>query len=155
MITVTLTFNTLTQAIKALREIPENLLVGADLGNEDRSTISPTSPTVPEPAVVPAQPIAAVEEAPAPAVVDVAPEPAAEPKVKPEPAPAPKPEPKAEFNYADLQRAVLTLYALDKVAAAAISAEMGYETFKKMPAAIWPEAHRRVLERTAEIAEAK
>ncbi len=147
MITVTLTFKTLTHAIKALREIPENLLAETDLGKMEQSTISPTSPTVPEPAAAPVQPIAAVEEAPAPVVVDVAPEPAPEPK--------PLPEPKADFNYADLQRAVLTLYAMDKVSASTISAEMGHETFKKMPAALWPEAHRRVMEKIAELAEGK
>jgi hypothetical protein len=147
VITVTLTFKTLTHAIKALREIPENLLAETDLGKMEQSTISPTSPTVPEPAAAPVQPIAAVEEAPAPAVVDVAPEPAPEPK--------PLPEPKADFNYADLQRAVLTLYAMDKVSASTISAEMGHETFKKMPAALWPEAHRRVMEKIAELAEEK
>jgi hypothetical protein len=147
VITVTLTFKTLTHAIKALREIPENLLAETDLGKMEQSTISPTSPTVPEPAAAPVQPIAAVEEAPAPVVVDVAPEPAPEPK--------PLPEPKADFNYADLQRAVLTLYAMDKVSASTISAEMGHETFKKMPAALWPEAHRRVMEKIAELAEGK
>ena len=147
MITVTLTFKTLTHAIKALREIPENLLAEAELGKMEQSTISPTSPTVPEPAAAPVQPIAAVEEVPAPAVVDVAPEPTPEPK--------PLPEPKADFNYADLQRAVLTLYAMDKVSASTISAEMGHETFKKMPAALWPEAHRRVMEKIAELAEEK
>jgi len=147
VITVTLTFKTLTHAIKALREIPENLLAETDLGKMEQSTISPTSPTVPEPAAAPVQPTAAVEEAPAPAVVDVAPEPTPEPK--------PLPEPKADFNYADLQRAVLTLYAMDKVSASTISAEMGHETFKKMPAALWPEAHRRGMEKIAELAEEK
>ncbi len=45
-----------------------------------------------------------------------------------------------QVAYADLQKAVLQLYKLDKAKAAAIATGMGFESFKVMPAERWAEA---------------
>lgn len=91
--------------------------------------------------------------APAPAPVD-APAPAtAPPTVAPALAAAiaedslvPEPEAPAapQVAYADLQKAVLSLYKIDKARAAAIAQGMGFESFKVMPAERWAEALEKV-----------
>lgn len=98
----------------------------------------------PAPAPKPAK-----KSAPAPAPVD-APAPAtAQPEVAPALAAAvaedslvPEPEAPAapQVSYADLQKAVLALYKIDKAKAAAIAQGMGFESFKVMPAERWAEA---------------
>ena len=61
-------------------------------------------------------------------------------------APAPAPTAEPAINYADLQKAVLKLYAIDKAAAADIAKGMGYDSFKVMPADRWAEALAQVNE---------
>lgn len=85
---------------------------------------APAEPVAPPPVTAP------LEEAPAPAVV---PEPAPEPEANAEPAPA-------DVSYADLQKAVLALYAKDRGAAQAIATGMGFASYKVMPAERWAEA---------------
>lgn len=110
----------------------------------------------------------------APAAVEVGPAPAPKPAKKSSPAPAPEaapapataqpevapalaaavaedslvPEPAVpaapQVAYADLQKAVLALYKIDKAKAAAIAQGMGYESFKVMPAERWAEALEQV-----------
>ena len=107
-ITVTLTFQTIDAALRALREVPESCLTDA-------------------PADAPVQPTAPPVEAPAPVAAPVA---------APEPAALAAPQ----VAYADLQKAVLALYKIDKAKAAAIAQGMGFESFKVMPAERWAEA---------------
>lgn len=96
------------------------------------------SPAVAAPADAPAPATAPPAEAPPPAAA-----PAPEPAV---PAPEPAPVPPPTVAYADLQKAVLKLYAIDKASAADIARGMGYETFKAMPAERWGEALAQVNE---------
>lgn len=98
-----------------------------------------------------------------PAAVEVTPAPKPVKKSLPAPveaaAPAPATAPPAEapppaaavaedsaptVAYADLQKAVLQLYKVDKGKAAQIAQDMGYESFKVMPAERWAEALEQV-----------
>lgn len=136
MINVTLTFS----------GIPEVLEFFGSLGAPATAVKVETAPTpkskkaapatsstpAPEPAAAPAPVTAAPAEAPAPAAAPAA----------PEPAPAPEPEPEAApgISYADLQKAVLALYAKDRGAAQAIATGMGFASYKVMPPERWAEA---------------
>jgi hypothetical protein len=104
---------------------------------------------------------AAVEVGPAPKPKKAAPSPAPVEEAAPAPAtaaPAEAPVPAAavdltpepevpgapQVQYADLQKAVLALYKIDRAKAAAIATGMGYESFKVMPAERWAEALEQV-----------
>lgn len=106
---------------------------------------APATAPKPKKAPAPSPAAAASVDAPDPATAPPAeaPPPAAAPA--PEPAPAPAPAAPA-VAYADLQKAVLKLYTIDKAAAADIARGMGYETFKVMPAERWAEALAQVNE---------
>lgn len=127
-ITVTLTFQTIDAALRALREVPESCLTDAAL-EAPAPAPKPAKKSAPAaaPADAPVQPTAPPVEAPAPA---------AAPAAAPEPAALAAPQ----VAYADLQKAVLALYKIDKAKAAAIAQGMGFESFKVMPAERWAEA---------------
>lgn len=89
--------------------------------------------------------------APAPALEAAPTPPTAPPTEAPAPAAAPAPadpEPAAtaepEVSYADLQKAVLALYSKDRAKAAGIATDMGFASFKVMPAERWAEALAQV-----------
>lgn len=99
-----------------------------------------TAPAVPKskraaPAPVPAP---EPEAAPGPST--------ATPTEAPAPVAAPEPEPEAApgVAYADLQKAVLALYTRDRAKAAGIATDMGFASFKVMPAKRWAEALAKV-----------
>lgn len=79
--------------------------------------------------------------APAPALEAAPTPPTAPPTEAPAPAAAPA-EP--EVSYADLQKAVLALYSKDRAKAAGIATDMGFASFKVMPAERWAEALAQV-----------
>lgn len=124
MLQITFQFTNMADAAALLAQLDGHQLAGASL-------LNPISEA----------PIAA-KEAPARAKKAV------EPKVEDAPAPAPATAPAAPsdetINYSDLQKAVLKLYAIDKAAASAIATEMGFASFKVMPAGRWAEALGKV-----------
>lgn len=128
-ITVTLTFQTIDAALRALREVPESCLTDAPALEAPAPAPKPAKKSAPAaaPAAAPVQPTAPPVEAPAPVAAPVA---------APEPAALAAPQ----VAYADLQKAVLALYKIDKSRAAAIAQGMGFESFKVMPAERWAEA---------------
>lgn len=146
MVQITFQFTSIAEAAALLAKLN---------GNELGAVVAPAAlPALeaPAPAPKPAKkapapsPVAAAPvDAPAPdtAPPAEAPPPAAAPA--PEPAPAPAPAAPA-VAYADLQKAVLKLYAIDKAAAADIAKGMGYDSFKVMPAERWAEALAQVNE---------
>ena len=152
MITVTLTFANLGAAIRALRDIPEDALLESTSPKSEAPTEAPvrkarksTTLTVVEPADAPAPTTASPEEAPAPvaAAEPAAPEPIAE---------APATEPAVStISYADLQKAVLKLYGKDRALATSVAVGLGFDTFKVMPADVWPLALAAVNEKLAEM----
>jgi cell division septation protein DedD len=114
-----MTFFTSIQApASGVKVQPSAVEVGPSAPKPKKSTPAPVEPAAPS------QPTAAPTEAPAPAAAVVEPEPEAAPGVA----------------YADLQKAVLALYKIDRAKAAAIATSMGYESFKVMPADRWAEA---------------
>ena len=131
MITVTLTFRSIDEAVRALREIPESALAGAPVATKDEVPAPKPSKTAAEPAVAQPQPTAKHEEAPAPAA-------AAD---QSEPAP----------DYPTLQKAVFTLAGKDREAAMAIARSFGVRTFKELPADKWAEALAAVNAKLAEL----
>lgn len=148
MITVTLKFANLGAAIRALRDIPEDALLESTSPKSEAPTEAPvrkarksTTLTVVEPADAPAPTTASPEEVPAPvaAAEPAAPDPIAE-------APAP-----ATISYADLQKAVLKLYGKDRALATSVAVGLGFDTFKVMPADVWPLALAAVNEKLAEL----
>jgi hypothetical protein len=94
-----------------------------------------TPAPAPEPEAAPPQATAAPTAAPAPVA---APAPA-----DPEPAAPAAPETPV-IDYAQLQKAVLALYTRDRAKAAGIATDMGFASFKVMPAERWAEALVRV-----------
>lgn len=153
MITVTLTFANLGAAIRALRDIPEDALLESTSPKSEAPTEAPVRKarkssatlTVVEPADAPAPLIASPEVAPAPvaAAEPAAPEPIAE---------APATEPAVStISYADLQKAVLKLYGKDRALATSVAVGLGFDTFKVMPADVWPLALAAVNEKLAEL----
>lgn len=92
----------------------------------------------PAPAPKPAK-----KSAPAPVEAAAPTPPTAPPAEAPAPAAAPEPA-EPEVSYADLQKAVLALYKVDKAKAAGIAQDMGFDTFKAMPAERWAEALAKV-----------
>lgn len=137
MIQVTLTFTSLSAALKALREIPESTLNGA------LTDITPAveEEAAPEPSPKPAK----KKPSPAP-VLEVAPsQPTAKPEALPLPAVA------AAVEYPELQKAVLQLAGKNRDAALELASRMGVKTFKELPADRWPEALAAVNTRIAEL----
>lgn len=128
MINVTLTFADISELLtffKGVQAPVPTLEVSpapAPKSKKAAPSPAPAEPVAPPPVTAP------LEEAPAPAVV---PEPAPEPNAEPAP---------AEVSYADLQKAVLALYAKDRGAAQAIATGMGFASYKVMPAERWAEA---------------
>ncbi len=137
MINVTLTFS----------GVPELLEFFTSIGAPATAVKVETAPApkskraAPAPAPV-AEPVAA--PAPATATPVAAPPPAAAPAPAPEPAPEPEPDSEPIIDYAQLQKAVLALYTRDRAKAAGIATEMGFASFKVMPAERWAEALAKV-----------
>lgn len=137
MIQVTLTFTSLSAALMALREIPENTLNGA------LTDITPAEEEVaPEPAP---KPVKKAKPSPAPALV-AAPAPAiASPTVDPLPGVAPA------VQYGELQKAVLLLAGKNRDAALSLASSMGVKTFKELSQERWPEALAAVNNKIVEL----
>lgn len=142
MITVTLTFRSIDEAVRALREIPESALAGAQVAAPVAKDDSPdpklvkasrASKTAPEPAVAQPQPTAKHEEAQAPAAA------------------ADQSEPAPSVDYPTLQKAVFTLAGKSREAAAAVAASFGVKTFKDLPADKWAAAFAAVTAKLAEL----
>jgi outer membrane protein TolC len=128
MIQVTLTFQSLSAALHALREIPESTLNGA------LTDITPAA-EAPAPA------------APKPTLAVVAPAAApARPTAKPEELPAP-----VAVEYPQLQAAVLKLAARDREATVAIAKSFGVATFKELDKSRWGDAYGAVTEKLGEL----
>ena len=147
MISVTLQFKSLDAALRALKEIPENLLIAA----------VPVAAAAAAPIEVPFEPVkeaaapapkpekakkaaAAPADAPAPTIAPVQPE-----------APAPAAAEPAPIDYPVLQKAVFALAGKDKAAAVAVAQSFGVKTFKDLPPARWSEALGAVQEKLAEL----
>lgn len=138
MIQVTLTFTSLSAALRALREIPESTLNGA------LTDITPAEEeAAPEPLPKPVK--KTPKPSPAPALAAVPAPPTAEPTVDPLPGVAPA------VSYAELQKAVLLLAGRNRDAALALASSMGVKTFKELDAARWPEALVAVNTKIAEL----
>lgn len=142
MITVTLTFTSIDAAVRALREIPESALAGAQVeapvAKDDSPDPKPVnasraSKTADEPVVAQPQPTAKREEATA--------QPAAD-------APA---ETAPSVDYLTLQKAVFALAAKSREAAAAVAQSFGVKTFKELPAGLWGAAYAAVTAKLAEL----
>lgn len=139
MVQITLNFKTIEAARQALLEIPASALVGgpepeavaapAPTPKSARAAKTTVSTAVVEPVAAPAPVTAPPVEAPAPVAAPA-----------PVPAPAPAESKPATVDYAQLQRAVLALYKVDKSRTQQIAIDMGFESFKVMPADRWAEA---------------
>ena len=136
MIQVTLTFTSLSAALMALREIPENTLNGA------LTDITPAEEVAAEPAP---KPVKKAKPSPAPALVAAPAPPTVTPTVDPLPGVAPA------VQYAELQKAVLLLAGKNRDAALALAQTMGVKTFKELDAARWPEALAAVNNKIVEL----
>jgi hypothetical protein len=101
-----------------------------------------TAPAVPKPKRAAPAPVPAPEPEAAPGPSTATPTEAPAPVAAPEPAPEPEAAP--GVAYADLQKAVLALYTKDRAKAAGIATEMGFASFKVMPAERWAEALAKV-----------
>lgn len=133
MINVTLTFS----------GVPELLEFFTSIGAPATAVKVETAPT-PKPKRAAPAPAPAAETEAAPAQPTATPTEAPAPVVAPAPAPEPAPEPEPIINYADLQKAVLALYTKDRSKAAGIATDMGFASFKVMPAERWAEALAKV-----------
>ena len=133
MITVTLTFRSIDEAVRALREIPESALAGAPVATKDEVPAPKPSKTAAEPAVAQPQPTAKHEEAQAQAAA------------------ADQSEPAPSVDYPTLQKAVFTLAAKSRDAAAAVAKSFGVRTFKELPADKWADALIAVNAKLAEL----
>lgn len=141
MIQVTLTFFSLSDALRALREIPESAL------NAALTDITPATPEVaPEVAPEPAPKPALKKKPSAAPVLEVVPAPpTAEPEAVPLPGVAPG------VDYPVLQAAVLKLAARDRDATLAIAQKFGVKTFKELSQDRWAEAYGAVTATLAEL----
>lgn len=142
MVQITFQFTSIAEAAALLAKLNGNEL-GAVVAPAALPALEAPAPAPkPKKAPAPSPAAAAPVDAPAPATAPPAeaPPPAAAPA--PEPAPVPAPT----VAYADLQKAVLKLYAIDKASAADIAKGMGYDSFKVMPAERWGEAMAQVNE---------
>jgi hypothetical protein len=157
MIQITLTFNTIAQAVAALREIPENDLAQAPVIEaapvKEKAAGKPpalSKQAAPAPAV--SEPVAeAPVSAPAvPAASTASVEPKADvPEVKAEPVAE-----EAPLEYSVLQKAVFTLASKDKAAALAVNTSLGVKSMKELPASRWREALAAVEAKLAALEEA-
>jgi len=132
VVQITLSFPSVAQALAALSKLdvpspqlsfPEIELVEAPAPKPSRAAKSASPAPVAEPVAAPAPVTAPPAEAPAPVA-----------------APAPAAAEPAPVQYADLQKAVLQLYKLDRAKTQQIAIDMGFESFKVMPADRWAEA---------------
>ena len=142
MITVTLTFTSIDAAVRALREIPESALAGAqveapvakdDSPDPKPAKASRASKTAAEPVVAQPQTTAGREAAPAPAAA------------------AAQTDPAPSVDYPTLQKAVFALAAKSREAAAAVAQSFGVKTFKELPAGLWGAAYAAVTAKLAEL----
>lgn len=131
MIQITLTFNSIDAARRAMLELPESLLATSTLPGEDKPVVVKETP-----AKKPAKQEAAATQHTAEA--SAAPEQKAECS-----APA--------VEYATLQKAVFALAGKSREAAAAVAASFGVKTFKELAADKWADALAAVQAKTAEI----
>jgi hypothetical protein len=137
MVQITLNFKTIEAARQALLEIPASALVG---GPEPEAVAAPAPAPKPARAAKTTVSTAVVEPVAAPAPVTAPPVEAPAPVAAPAPVLAPAPAEPATIDYAQLQRAVLSLYKVDKSRTQQIALDMGFESFKVMPADRWAEA---------------
>ena len=136
-VTVTLTFTSLSAALKALREIPESTLDGA------LTDITPEEAVLEAPAPKPVKRTAPPKPAPA---LEAAPSlPTVTPTVEPLPGVAPA------VPYIELQKSVFLLAGKNRDAAIALVSSFGVRTFKDLDAARWPEALLAVNSKIAEM----
>lgn len=128
VINVTLTFSGVAELLEFFTQLGgPATAVKVETAPAPKSKKAPA----PEPEAVPPQATAAPTAAPAPVA---APAPA-----DPEPAAPAAPETPV-IDYAQLQKAVLALYTRDRAKAAGIATDMGFASFKVMPAERWAEA---------------
>lgn len=141
MIQLTLTFTSIEAARQALLDIPESALVPA----APRAAVTVTAGDKPEqPKKVEAKkPEAAKTDAPAdtPSTVEAsaAPETKAAPSVP-------------SVDYPTLQKAVFALAGKSREAAAEVAGKFGVKTFKELPEAQWADALAAVNTKLAEVA---
>lgn len=146
MIQVTLSFNTLAEALAALTAI-----------NGAAVPAAVSTSTGNAPAAKPAAPASApAAAAPSPAKTQAAaspsPAPAPAPKADPAPAAAETPSLAGEAGYKVLQAAVFELAALDAgVSAKAVNAKFGVKTMKDLAEERRLEAYQAVKDRIAEL----
>jgi len=148
VIAVTLTFRSIDDAVRVLREIPESALVSAPRETPESDLASAPVETKGEPlalkqskaskdaaesVVAQPHPTAKREEAQAQAAVAVPAE--AAPSV----------------DYLTLQKAVFALAAKSREAAAAVAQSFGVRTFKELPADKWADALTAVNAKLSEL----
>lgn len=170
MIAITLNFTSIEAAIRALREIPENLLIGAPAVTH-ATTVEPEAAPAPKPvkaakaATSPATaaPAAAPEEktpssdasttTPAASASGAAdPKPVATlPTASPTASGASEPTSVSSVDYPTLQKAVFALAGKSRDAAAAVAKSFGVKTFKELGQDQWAEALGAVNEKLAEL----
>lgn len=143
MIPVTLNFINVDAAIRGLREIPQNLLVGEMPGEVKPTTVAEAVERV-EKAPVEKKPTAAK-----PAAASTPP--TAEKPAAPEQKAASSESAPASIEYPVLQKAVFALAAKSREAATALVAEFGVKTFKELPAEKWADALAAVNAKLAEV----
>lgn len=137
VINVTLTFSGVAELLEFFTNIggPATAVKVETAPAPKPSKPAKTPAPAPEPEAAPPQATAAPAEAPAPAAAPAQPDP--EPN-----APAAPETP--VIDYAQLQKAVLALYTRDRAKAAGIATDMGFASFKVMPAERWAEALAKV-----------
>ena len=129
MINVTLTFSSVAELLEffTTSQAPATAVKVETAPTPKSKRAAPAPVPAPEPEAAPGPSTATPTEAPAPVA-----------------APEPEPEAAPGVAYADLQKAVLALYTKDRAKAAGIATEMGFASFKVMPAERWAEALAKV-----------
>ncbi len=158
MIAITLYFNSIEVARRALLDIPASTLVG---GPAPEAEVEYPKVEAPKPAPAPvaasgkatakggaAPGKTAAEKAPAAESAEAAPP--ASTAAASSPAPAAEP-PAASVDYPTLQKAVFTLAGKSREAAAAVAQSFGVKTFKDLPADKWAAAFAAVNAKLAEL----
>lgn len=137
MINVTLTFADVGELLTFFTQLggPATAVKVETAPAPKPSKPASTPAPAPEPEAAPPQATAPTTAAPAPAAAPAQPD--------PEPAAPAAPETPV-IDYAQLQKAVLALYTRDRAKAAGIATDMGYASFKVMPADLWAEALAKV-----------
>lgn len=164
MIAITLNFTSIEAAVRALREIPENLLVNhaATLVAESeapapkapkaaKAAKDATSPATAAPAAAPEEktPSSEASTTTQPAAAPGAADP--KPVVEASAPAAPAASPASSVDYPTLQKAVFALAGKSREAAAAVVQSFGVKTFKELPQDKWAEALGAVTEKLAEL----